>query len=196
MRGKRMFLLVSVLSLCFLVSLTVGAFAQGERSPQANAAQGSQAGFKEGQVSERRQIKEQRRGDNPPGVGPGNPAGVEHPSRYLDRKEDFRDRREDSKDRREYFRDRREDVKDRREDFRERREDYRDKPYHPGIPGDRFKNKPQHKPDLPGRAEFKGHPQHDRGVRDHGAGVGAGRGQGGAHRAGGPGPRGGGGRRR
>ena len=192
MRGKRMFLLVSVLSLCFLVSLTVEVFAQGEHSPQVNAAQGQRAGIKEGPVSDRQQIKEQRRGDNPQGVGPGNPAGVEHPSRYLDRKEDFRDRREDSKDRREDFRDRREDVKDRREDFRERREEYRDKPYHPGIPGDRFKNKPQHKPDLPGRAEFKGHPQHDRGVRDHGAGVGAGRGQGGAHRAGGPGPRGGG----
>src|SRR3990167_2713392 len=227
MRGKGMFLLVSVLSLCFLVSRTVGAFAQGERSPQANAAQGSQAGFKEVQVSERRQIKEQRRGDNPPGVGPGNPAGVEHPSRYLDRKEDFRDRREDFKDRREDFRDRREDIrdrredvrdrlediydrrhqggprdrledirdrredvkdrredfrdrredfkdrredirdrredikdrrediKDRREDFRERREDYRDKPHHPGIPGDKFENKPKHKLDLPGRPEFK-----------------------------------------
>ena len=81
--------------------------------------------------------------------------------------QDIKDRREDSRDRKDDFRDRREDVKDRREDFRDRKDDFKDRPHH-----------------------------NDQGVRDHGAGVGAGKGQGGAHRAGGQGPRGGGGGKR
>jgi DNA repair exonuclease SbcCD ATPase subunit len=129
---------------------------------------------------------------NPPGVGPDNPPGV-GPGRPLpppngDRREDVRDRREDIRDRREDIRDakhdggrmdriedrldRREDRRDRREDVRDRREDRRDR-HEPA--GDRGFSNGQNS-----------------GVRDHGAGIGAGRGQGGLNRSGGAG----GGRRR
>ena len=79
-----------------------------------------------------------------------------------DRREDVRDRGENILDRREDFRDRRENVRDRRENIIDRHEDIRDRGLHKGY---------------------------ERGVRDHGAGVGSGKGQGGMHRGGGA-PRG------
>ncbi len=60
-----------------------------------------------------------------------------------------------ARDRIKDVRDRREDVRDRREDVRDKREDVRDSGIHRGA---------------------------EQGVRDHGQGVGAGRGQGGTHR--------------
>ena len=69
-----------------------------------------------------------------------------------------RDKREDFLDRREDRLDRREDVRDRREDRWDRREDRRDEGLH--------------------RGEYKG-------VRDHGRGIGRGKGQGAVKRNGG-----------
>ncbi len=74
--------------------------------------------------------------------------------------------------------DRLEDIRDRREDFRDRREDVRDR-----------------REDIRDRKENIHDRGQQQGVRDHGAGVGRGAGQGGAHRSEAARPSGGGGAR-
>lgn len=109
-----------------------------------------------------------------------------------DRREDIKDIREDIRDRKEDIYDRRhqggkldrlEDIRDRREDIRDRREDARDRRE------DRWKRHHDIKSRREGGNERREHidnkgnrPGHDRGIRDHGAGIGAGRGQGGIRR--------------
>jgi len=128
----------------------------------------------------------------------------ENPERYekimeqrrarLDHKEDTRDRREDVLDRREDIRDKKEDVwdaqhqggrRDKLEDIRDRQEDVRDRKE---DVGDR-------KEDVHERKHDQGlHRGQEQGVRDHGAGVGRGKGQGSVHRK--EAPRQGGGKKR
>lgn len=129
----------------------------------------------------------------------------------ADRREDVRDRREDVRDRQEDMRDRREDrwdathnapvgteawkrdkmedVRDRREDVRDRKEDVRDRRENKG---DRREDKADRKEDIRDRKNQKGMDMArkdqkvkpgNQGVRDHGAGVGAGKGQGGVNRS-------------
>ena len=166
----------------------------------------------------RQEMKEDFKAANPPGVGPGNPpgAGVPPPPGVRDRREDMRDKREDIKDRREDVRDKREDVRDRREDIRDKREDRWDATHNApkGTEAwrkDKAEDVRDRKEDIRDRKEDKLDRREDkkdkkedvrdnktnRGVRDHGAGVGAGKGQGGMHRAtqAGGGQRGGGKRR-
>lgn len=94
-----------------------------------------------------------------------------HDGGPLDRLEDRRDRQEDVRDRREDVRDRREDRGDRRENRFDRREDVRD----------RAENRQDRRENIGDHGQHKGYKQ---GIKDHGAGVGAGRGQGGKQRSG------------
>lgn len=130
-------------------------------------------------------------GFNSPGVGPNNPPGRDLPPGLRDKAEDRFDRREDALDRREDVRDRREDVwdaahnpppgteayrRDKLEDVRDHREDVRD----------RAEDVPDRREDVRDRREnFREGSQErqDHGLRDRGPGMGAGRGQGGEHRA-------------
>lgn len=98
-----------------------------------------------------------------------------------DKAEDVRDRNEDRFDRREDKFDKREDVRDRREDRFDKRENVRDSKNFPG-------QKPGNQPKI-GQG-----PSGNRGVRDYGQGVGAGKGQGGMQRSSAGGPKVGGGR--
>lgn len=140
----------------------------------------------------------------------------DHREDIRDRKEDKADRREDIRDRREDVwdrqhdgglrdkmedrRDRQEDVRDRREDIGDRQEDRRDRREDVGDRRenrlDRGENRREHRENVQERRENTAdrglHRGWERGVRDHGAGVGVGKVQGGEHRgAGGSGQRGG-----
>ena len=102
------------------------------------------------------------------------------PGPAADRREDIRDHREEMHDRREDIRDHREDVRDHREDHWDKMEDRHD----------HRENVRDHHEDRKDKMEDRhDHAHHDHGVRDYGKGEGRGKGQGGEHRAGGPGPR-------
>ena len=124
---------------------------------------------------------------NPPGAGPGNPPGV-GPHRLPPRRvEDVRDRRKDRDGDRRDFRDPGKDRRDGRRGDRDHRRG--------GDDGRRYFS------DSRGDGQGgRGDAGQNSGVRDHGAGVGAGKGQGGMHRDehsrsnNGGGPRGGRGR--
>ena len=174
---KKMWLLLGVLGLGCALGVADRALAQGEQSSGANTAGGSAVGMREKLKAPYQENVQQRHED------------MQKLRGYRkDLKEEIRDKREDIRDRREDFRDRREDIKDRREDIRDRREDFREH-----FKEHRGQNLPPvHRKEALGELRK----DHDRGVKDHGAGIGAGKGQGGMRRSAGPAHAGGGGHKR
>ena len=207
MGSKKMRLLLGVLCLGCALGLADRALAQGEQSSGANTPASPAAGLKQELLSDRNQIKEQRQdirgsakeaiqeernlmnqinqaikaGDFEAAKGMKEKLKAVHQENVQQKHEDMQKLKEYRKDFKEDIRDKREDIRDRREDFRDRREDIKDR-----------------REDVRDRREDFRDKRDEHGVRDHGAGIGAGKGQGGMHRSENahPGSRGGGGHKR